>query len=117
MALFYDDESYEHKIIYKAEAGFEDPTYLKVERSLLSEKKLKLITVKDQESLKLEKAGPTGFLTTTTNTKLYHDNETRVMSITIPNDKSYLDRVKKQQLLQATQLGSGKLPPCINIIR
>jgi len=111
MALFYDDESYEHKIIYKAEAGFEDPTYLKVERSLLSEKKLKLITVKDQESLKLEKAGPTGFLTTTTNTKLYHDNETRVMSITIPNDKSYLDRVKKQQLLQATQLGSGQLSP------
>ena len=101
MALFYDDESYQNKILYKAEAGWEDPAYMKVERSLLSEKKLKLITVKDQESLKLEKAGPTGFLTTTTNAKLYHDNETRVMSITIPNDQNYLNRVKKQQLVGA----------------
>ena len=102
-AMFYDKEDYRHKVLYKAEAGFEDPEALKIERNLISEKEIKHKTVIDGVGYDLHKEGPIGFITTTTNPKLYHDNETRVMAITLPNDKRYLDKVKKEQFYQSIQ--------------
>lgn len=111
-ALVYDERDYKNKLLYKAEAGFEDPEYLKMERNLLSEGKIIHSTVYEGKSLLIEKAGPTGLITTTTNAKLYHDNETRVLHITIPSDKGYLNKVAKtiaHQYMNPSAVATGKV--------
>ena len=93
-ALVYDERDFKNKILYKAETtGAEDKEYQMMERNLLSEGKIIHSTVIDGKSLLIEKEGPTGLLTTTTRAGLYHDNETRVLQITMPNNKSYLNKV------------------------
>ncbi len=49
----------------------------------------------------IHREGPTGLITTTTNFKLYHDDETRMMSVTIPDPKERRRNIRNEWSLQA----------------
>jgi len=87
-ALYYDDADYRHKMLYVAEAeGMNNQNLDYAVRSLLSEGQLRYLTVEkiNGQMVKREivKEGPTGMIQTTTRANLYHDNETRAVSITV----------------------------------
>lgn len=91
-ALVYSGESFEHRIIYIAEAealaaGGLSAYYL---RTLISENRLVYETVeKDGEQLVtrvIEKPGPTGVILTTTRLQLDPEIETRLLAVTVSDD-------------------------------
>ena len=61
-------------------------------RSLLSEGRVRYDTVIDMQGYRIDRPGPTGLITTTTRVGLHPENETRVISITIPDDP---DRIRE----------------------
>ena len=87
-ALAYDQEPLSHRmlVIYEA-AGMSGDMASYLIRSLLSEGRLRYTTVvktKDGPEAKLiERAGPTGLITTTTAVNLHPENETRLLSLTV----------------------------------
>jgi hypothetical protein len=91
-ALVYSDESFEHRIIYIAEAdaiaGEGHSAYFL--RTLISENRLVYETVeKDGDRLVtrvIVKPGPTGVILTTTRFRLHPENETRMLALTVPDD-------------------------------
>lgn len=91
-ALVYSDESFEHRILYFAEAdaiaGEGQSAYFL--RTLISENRLVYETVeKEGDQLKtrvIVKPGPTGVILTTTRFRLHPENETRMLSLTVPDD-------------------------------
>jgi hypothetical protein len=85
-ALIYSEESYKNRIIVIYEApgvkrGFQ--SYLV--RSMSSEGHIKYETTEQKDgryvTRKIEKEGPTGFITTTTHISLNKENETRCLSL------------------------------------
>jgi hypothetical protein len=99
-ALIYDDEPLEHRflVIYEA-AGLQGdyPTY--IVRSLLSEGRVKYITVeKTAEGIRprtVERHGPTGLILTTTAVKIHHENETRHLSVDITDTPEQTSAILK----------------------
>jgi len=97
-ALFYSGESFVHRfvIIYEA-AGLSSDFVSYVIRSLLSEGRIRHITVEQTEKgmheLVLDKEGPTGIITTTTLISLHPENETRLLSLTIADDPIQTKRI------------------------
>jgi hypothetical protein len=87
-ALAYGTEPISHRflILYEA-AGLEGEFASYIVRSLLSEGRLRYLTVeKTAEGLQprlIEREGPTGLITTTTRIALHPENETRLLSIPI----------------------------------
>jgi hypothetical protein len=87
-ALIYDDAPLEHRmlVIYEA-TGMAGDVQTYIVRSLLSEGRVKYITVeKAKGGLKprtIDRQGPTGLITTTTEIRLHPENETRLLSITV----------------------------------
>jgi hypothetical protein len=93
-ALVYSDESFEHRIIYFAEAdalaaGGQSAYFL---RTLISENRLVYETVeKDGDRLVtrvIEKPGPTGVILTTTRLRLDPEIETRLLALTVSDDSA-----------------------------
>lgn len=91
-ALAYDDEPLKHRflVIYEAAGlGGDLATYLL--RSLLSENRVRYLTIeKGQDGLKprlIEREGPTGLLITTTWAAMHPENETRLLSLTVRDDR------------------------------
>jgi hypothetical protein len=88
-ALIYDNEPLRHRalVLYEADGlgGFAEV----IVRSLLSEDHIVYKTVQDiegtLETVTIEREGPTGLITTTTSVKLHHENETRLLSDTVPD--------------------------------
>lgn len=87
-ALAYDREPLVHRILVIYEAagmGSDMASYLI--RSLLSEGKVAYVTVQKSNGelvpKRVERAGPTGLITTTTATRLHPENETRLLSVTV----------------------------------
>lgn len=85
-ALYYSDDCFSHRFLYLAEAagmGSHDNQLQTALRILLSEGKLvyKTVVPGGGGTQTITKEGPTGFLTTTTNHKLYYENETRILSL------------------------------------
>jgi hypothetical protein len=96
--LFYTEEPLSHRHIVLSEAagvGGEFQDY--VIRTLLSEGFLEYEFVeKTAEGLRprrLRKDGPTGFVTTTTRSSLYWENETRYLSLTVTDTREQTRRV------------------------
>ena len=92
-ALAYDEEPLAHRflVIYEAAGlGGELATYLL--RSLLSEACLRYLTVeRTNDGLKpklIERPGPTGLLLTTTWNAIHPENETRMLSLTVRDDRA-----------------------------
>jgi hypothetical protein len=96
--LFYTEEVLSHRHIVLAEAagvGGEFQDY--IIRTLLSEGFLEYEFVeKTPQGLRarrLRKEGPTGFLTTTTRDRLFWENETRYLSLTVEDTREQTRRV------------------------
>ena len=91
-ALAYFDEPMAHRIlvIYEA-AGMENELVSYLVRSLLSEGRIRYVTVeKTAAGLQphtIELEGPTGLLVTTTAVHLHPENETRMMSVTVSDTR------------------------------
>lgn len=91
-ALAYSKEPLKHRflVIFEA-AGMEGEMANYLIRSLLSEGRVRYETVeKTKDGLMarlIEKEGPTGLLVTTTKVSLHPENETRLMSLSVPDTK------------------------------
>jgi hypothetical protein len=87
-ALIYDQEPLVHRmlVIYEA-AGMAGDVQTYIVRSLLSEGRVRYVTVeKTKGGMRpklIEREGPTGLITTTTEIKLHPENETRLLSVTV----------------------------------
>lgn len=87
-ALIYDEEPLKHRMLVMYEAsGMEGDMQTYLIRSLLSEGKLRYVTVvkgeDGPEAKTVEREGPTGLIVTTTATRLHPENETRLISLTV----------------------------------
>lgn len=87
-ALVYSDEPLRHRFLVMYEAsGISTDTATYFVRTLLSENCLKYETVEKTKdgikARKIEREGPTGLITTTTQLGLHPENETRLVSITV----------------------------------
>ena len=95
MALVYDPRSYKHKILWKMESNAkESDSFIELENNLLSENEIVHNVVNknklDSETEALivrRKEGPCGLISTTTNTSMVHDKNTRVIMLLMPNDR------------------------------
>jgi hypothetical protein len=87
-ALAYDTEPLVHRmlVIYEA-AGIQSDMASYLMRSLLSEGRINYVTVDKGKagltSRRIDRAGPTGLITTTTAVNLHPENETRLMSVPV----------------------------------
>ena len=92
-ALVYTEESFEHRfiIIFEA-AGLQGDMGSYLVRSLISENRIKYEFVeKTSQGMRgrlIEKQGPTGFIMTTTATRLHPENETRILSVTVNDSRN-----------------------------
>jgi hypothetical protein len=108
-ALVYDDEPLVHRmlVIYEA-AGMAGDLQTYFIRSLLSEGRLRYVTVeKTKSGLKkklIDRPGPTGLLTTTTAVHLHPENETRLVSATVT------DSAEQTRAIMLAQAGFAPTP-------
>jgi hypothetical protein len=87
-ALAYLDEPMSHRFLVIFEAsGLENDFVSYLVRSLLSEGRLRYVTVEKTTAglrpREMELEGPTGLLVTTTAVRLHPENETRLLSVTV----------------------------------
>jgi len=97
-ALIYDETPLVHRmlVIYEA-AGMAGDLQTYIIRSLLSEGRVRYITVEKSKGgmtpRLIERAGPTGLITTTTEIKLHPENETRLLSLTVTDSPAQTQAV------------------------
>jgi len=117
-ALAYDEEPLAHRflVIYEADGlGGDLGTYLL--RSLLSEACLRYLTVeKTSEGMRpklIERSGPTGLLLTTTWNAIHPENETRMLSLTVRDDRAQTAGILRTLAEQASgrQVAAVDLAP------
>jgi hypothetical protein len=100
-ALVYSEESFEHRIIYiaEAEAVAGDGLSAYFLRTLISENRLVYETVeKDEDRLVtrvIVKPGPVGVILTTTRLRLNPENETRMLALTVPDDPALTRQIMR----------------------
>ena len=113
-AFAYSQEPLQHRVlvIYEA-AGLSGDLATYLIRSLLSEGRIRYSTVeKTHDGLQprlIEREGPTGLITTTTWASLHPENETRMLSITVRDDRDQT-RAIFESLAQHAD-GSAPTPP------
>jgi biotin operon repressor len=113
-ALAYSEEDFRHRhiIIYEA-AGLNSEFGSYLIRSLLSEGKLIYEFVeKTKQGMRpriIEKEGPTGLITTTTSPKLHPENETRLLSLSIKDDRQQTEAIMAALAREACGDQSGAL--------
>lgn len=106
-ALAYSEEPLSNRIIVLYEAHALNGEWLSYFiRSLLSENKIAYDTVeKTPDGMRvrhIERAGPTGLLTTTTAVSLHHENETRFLSLRINDSPRQTQRIIQAQALKVS---------------
>jgi hypothetical protein len=100
-ALVYSTESFEHRILYIAEADAFAAEGLGAYflRTLISENRLVYETVeKDGDRLVtrvIVKPGPIGVILTTTRLRLHPENETRLLALTVPDDPALTRKIMR----------------------
>jgi hypothetical protein len=99
-ALIYSDRNYENKMLVFAESlGADDAAFYI--RTILSEHRLVFeVTERDEATGKsvtrrIEKKGPTGFVTTTTLPHLHPENETRLITLAIDESEAQTTAIKQ----------------------
>jgi hypothetical protein len=112
-SLIYYDGDFAHKILSMGEAAAIDEQKFQdyLLRELISEGRIRHSTVQkignDLQAITIEKHGPVAFLVTTTRNKLYHENETRMLSLEIDDSESQtkkvLDKVAQVHGLRAAE--------------
>jgi hypothetical protein len=110
-ALAYFAESMEHRflVLYEA-AGVQGGQAAYLVRSLMSEGKIRYATVVKAETGEfeprmIERAGPTGLLTTTTAHSIHAENETRLLSIPITDSAEQTRKILREQARRAASSG------------
>jgi hypothetical protein len=106
-ALLYSPTSLQHRMIVMYEAagiGSEFSNYIL--RSLMTEGVLRYATVEKSkdgrhESRTVECEGPTGLIVTTTAVRLHHENETRLLSVTIGDSREHTRAILQRQAAAA----------------
>ena len=111
-ALPYSDEDFRHRhIVVYEHAGMDSGKVAYFIRTLLSENRINYETVeKTDEGLKsrvIEKAGPTGIITTTTSAALHPENETRLLSLGVVDSPEQTAAVMR---VLGTRAASGGKP-------
>lgn len=115
-ALVYSDESFEHRILYIAEADAISGDGLGAYflRTLISENRLVYETVeKDGDRLvarTIVKPGPVGVILTTTRLRLHAENETRMLALTVPDDPGLTRQIMRAIALRDDEV-IGESPP------
>ena len=110
-ALVYFEEPMSHRylILYEA-SGLASDTAAYIIRSLLSEGRIRYLTVEKtndgMKSREIELLGPTGLILTTTNASLHPENETRMMSLLIKDDPKQTQDI----LFSLADRANGKQP-------
>lgn len=114
-ALIYDvDTPLAHRmlVLYEA-AGMAGELQTYIVRSLLSEGRVRYTTVEKTKdgmrSRTIEREGPTGLLTTTTEIKLHPENETRLLSVTVTDSPAQTKAVLRAHAIgrtDTTDIGS-----------
>jgi hypothetical protein len=96
-ALIYSSESFVHRmlVLYEA-AGLDSKFIVSCVRSLLSENRLRYETVVSGTTRLIEREGPTGFISTTTNLRLDSETETRLLSLGITDTRDQTAAILKQ---------------------
>lgn len=96
-ALIYSDKDFRHKFIifYEFKGQNDEINYLV--RTLMSEGRLKYEYTatgdRDYKTVVIDKEGPTGFITTTTDPQVFDENETRIFSLFIDESESQTQAV------------------------
>jgi len=109
-ALAYDTEPLVHRmlVIFEA-AGIHSDMASYLMRSLLSEGRINYVTVDKGKSgltsRRIDRAGPTGLITTTTALSLHPENETRLMSVTVADTQEQTQAV---MLVHARGAGAAR---------
>ncbi len=93
-ALVYSSEPLEHRVLVLYEADGMGPTAELILRSLLSEGHIIYDTVVSEDGSapdgkRIERRGPTSFITTTTRVSLHSENETRFFSVTVSDSAEH----------------------------
>jgi len=105
-ALIYDDTPLVHRmlVVYEAD-GIAGELASALLRTLLSEGQIKYTTVEAGKDgivpRTIHRPGPTGLITTTTALKLHPENETRLLSVTVPDTKEQTSAVMASWALAA----------------
>jgi hypothetical protein len=114
-ALVYSEESYEHRILYVAEAdGVAGELSAYFLRTLISENRLVYETVeKDGDRLVtriITKPGPTGVILTTTRIRLDAQAETRMLALTVPDDPELTRAIMQAIAVRDDEFGEVEPP-------
>jgi hypothetical protein len=93
-ALVYSKEPLAHRVLVLYEADGMGPTAELILRSLLSEGHIVYDTVVSEDGSapdgrRIEREGPTSFITTTTRVTLHSENETRFFSVTVSDSAEH----------------------------
>jgi hypothetical protein len=93
-ALVYSKEPLSHRVLVLYEADGIGPTAELILRSLLSEGHIVYDTVLSEDGsapagTRIEREGPTSFITTTTRVSLHQENETRFFSVTVSDSAEH----------------------------
>jgi len=110
-SLIYTKVSFEHRtlILYEA-AGIPADTGRYLLRSILSEGHVRYATVdKHRNPITLIKEGPTNLIITTTATRLYEDDETRLFSVTLTDTPEQTQKVMAR-LAEKAEIGHNTDP-------
>jgi hypothetical protein len=103
-ALIYSEKDFSHKfIIFLEYSGQEDDEVNYLTRTLQSEGRLKYEYTAKVDGVfithSIDKPGPTGFITTTTQSQIFDENETRIFSL-------YINESQEQTTQIVAKLGS-----------
>lgn len=124
-AMIYTNKDFRHKFIifYEFDGQNDDVNYLI--RTLQSEGRLKYeYTAKvdgDFETHSIDKEGPTGFITTTTKSQIFDENETRIFSLylneTEAQTKEIIKRMGSRFLNEGVEVPDEELKKWKNVQR
>lgn len=107
-ALVNSEENFAHRMIIVAELdGVASKECAYTLRTLVSENKLSHMASSGSATHLKEKPGPTGLILTSTKLKWHEENETRMISVTMPDDSTHTKLVLESMGLAA----AGELKP------
>lgn len=111
LAVMYSPESFAHRVLIVAEASafHEDGIGASLLRGLAWDAELKYDTVIDGESVRLQKAGPTGLITTGTK-RLEPELATRLWTVPVPDTPAHTRAVLHATAAEAAAPGAVRGP-------
>jgi len=96
-SIYWEEDMVHRMLVLYEEAAVDSETMSYLVRSLLSEGRIRYVTVESTGdgigSREIERPGPTGLILTTTKISIHPENETRMLSILVPDSPEQTARV------------------------